>query len=246
MGMLKTAAKRLIGKDVRQPPPPTEARDRYRSMIFTAHDLTPPPTQRLIDTALSAVREIVDGRIDLGDIAKRAKIPEWYNVWPGEHYKLLAGLMRVLRPKTVIEIGTFSGLSALTMRSFMPADGQLVTFDIVPWKQIGATVFEDKDFADGRLRQEIADLSNPQVLARHRDLLESADFMLIDAPKDGVFEYKLIEHFQTMRFPKCPIILWDDTRLWSMLKFWRILPWPKLDVTSFGAWSGSGLCEITP
>ena len=243
--MLKTAAKRLIGKDVRQPPAPTEARDAYRSMIYTAHDLKPAPSRRLIDTALAAVREIVEGRIDLGEVSKRAGVPEWYGMWPGEHYKLLAALMRVVRPKTVVEIGTFSGLSALTMRSFMPEEGRLVTFDVVPWKQIGETVFAEKDFADGRLRQEIADLSNPAGLEKYRGLLESADFMLIDAPKDGVFEYRLIEQFQTMRFPKCPIILWDDTRLWSMLRFWRILPWPKLDVTSFGAWSGSGLCEIT-
>ena len=243
--MLKTAAKRLVGKDVRQPPPPAQARDCYRSMIYTAHDLAPAPSQRLIDAVLSAVREIVEGRIDLAPVAGRAKVPEWYTVWPGEHYKLLAALMRILRPKTIVEIGTFSGLSALTMRSFMPDDARLVTFDVVPWRQVGETVFQESDFADGRLRQEIADLSDSSVLRQHRELLESADFMLIDAPKDCVFEYRLIEHFQTMRFPRCPVVLWDDTRLWSMLRFWRILPWPKLDVTSFGSWSGSGLSEIT-
>jgi predicted O-methyltransferase YrrM len=245
MSMLKTAAKRLMGKDVRQPPPPIEARDCYRSMIYTAHDLKPAPTKRLIDVTLAAVREIVEGRVDLSEVAKRPKVPDWYTAWPGEHYKLLAGLMRVLRPRNVIEIGTFSGLSALTMRNAMPEDGRLATFDVVPWKQIDGTHFQEQDFADGRLRQEIADLSNPAVLSQHRELLESADFMLIDAPKDGVFEYRLIEHFQTMKFRNCPIVLWDDTRLWSMLRFWRILPWPKMDVTSFGSWSGSGLCELS-
>jgi hypothetical protein len=38
--------------------------------------------------------------------------------------------------------------------------------------------------------------------------------------------------------------MFDDTRLWSMLRFWRQLPYPKMDLTSFGHWSGTGLVEL--
>jgi hypothetical protein len=39
--------------------------------------------------------------------------------------------------------------------------------------------------------------------------------------------------------------MFDDTRLPSMLKFWRELDYPKLDFTSFGHWSGTGLVELS-
>src|SRR5271154_191680 len=42
--------------------------------------------------------------------------PRYPDVWPGEHYKLLAALVGVLTPKIVIEIGTATGMSALTMK----------------------------------------------------------------------------------------------------------------------------------
>lgn len=32
-----------------------------------------------------------------------------------------------------------------------------------------------------------------------------------------------------------------DIRLWNMPAFWRDVPLPKLDLTSFGHWSGTGV-----
>ena len=245
MGMLATAAKRLTGSDIRQPECPVQARDGYRTGVFSLHDQEPKASPRLMRTALEAMRLVLDEKVDVKDIAARPGVPEWFDVWPGEHYRLLAAFVKLLEPKVVIEIGTFSGLSALSMKKYLPADGRIVTFDICAWNTIKETHLTPADFADGRLEQRLEDLSDEKAIERNRDVLEAADFFLIDAPKDGVFEYRLIEHFQRkLKFRNRPVALFDDTRLWPMLKFWRTLAYPKLDVTSFASWSGSGLVEF--
>src|SRR5439155_814155 len=89
---------------------------------------------------------------DLTDISARMKdAPRWPDVWPGEHYKLLAALVRVLEPRTVIEIGTFQGLSALTLKKYLSPEGRLYTFDIVPWREVSGSALREGDFADDRL-----------------------------------------------------------------------------------------------
>lgn len=245
MSLLVTAAKRLIRKNHGSAPPwPVEARDGYKSMIFSMDDQKPGPSKRLLDLSLAATRRIVAGEVDLSDIAEKVKAPNWFTVWPGEHYALLAALMLELKPQTVVEVGTFSGLSSLAMKKYLPPNGRIVTFDVVPWKAIEGTHLRDEDFADGQLKQIVADLSDDDTFEKCRDLLECAEFLFIDAPKDGIFEYRLVEKLQTVHFATTPIVLFDDTKLWSMLRFWRLLPWPKLDLTSFGSWSGTGLAEI--
>jgi hypothetical protein len=37
--------------------------------------------------------------------------------------------------------------------------------------------------------------------------------------------------------------MFDDTRVLNMIEIWRRLNRPKLDLTSFGHWSGTGLVD---
>ncbi|MEO6786973.1 MAG: class I SAM-dependent methyltransferase, partial [Chthoniobacteraceae bacterium] len=46
------------------------------------------------------------------------------------YYFALAGIVRATRPESVLEFGTFRGVSALTMASNMPEDGMLFTVDL--------------------------------------------------------------------------------------------------------------------
>jgi len=41
-------------------------------------------------------------------------------------------------------------------------------------------------------------------------------------------------------------VLFDDIRLWNMLDIWRSIDFPKLDLTSFGHWSGTGVVQWNP
>jgi hypothetical protein len=227
-------------------PPREEAfpgADSHPSTIISFERPVPAP-RRLVELSMAAVRATMD-EIDLADIAARPNIPDWFNIWPGEHYRFLAGLVKVMQPKVIIEIGTDCGMSALSMKKYLPADGKLVTFDLRPWQTVPEHDLVNDDFADGRLEQRIVDLADPAVFAAHRDLIQSAELFFIDGPKNISFETNLMVHLSTVDFATPPILLFDDTRLKSMLKFWRDLPYPKLDLTSFGHWSGTGMVELT-
>ena len=200
------------------------------------------PTNDLISRALEATRHAQS--VSLADISKRMKTPPYYpDIWPGEHYKLLAGLVLALKPTTVIEIGTDRGLSALTMKKFLPPNGKIVTFDIFAWKSFPDTCLVEKDFEDGRLVQETDDLSDPALVQKHHELLVNADMIFLDAGKDGIMEERFINNFRSVPFTRNPLLVFDDIRVWNMLKIWRDLPMPKLDLTSFGHWSGTGLVQ---
>lgn len=201
-------------------------------------DLEPLPDRELIELALAASGSALD--TDVSWLADRCSDPEearFVMTWPGEHYRLLAALAQVTRASRIVEIGTYTGLGTLALAS---AGAQVITFDIRPWQEFPTTALRDADF-ERSVEQRIADLSDPLVFAEHVDVLQSADLIFSDGPKDGVFE----QAFAAMLYPALAhsdaLIVWDDTRVLPMLQLWRDLPVPKLDLTSFGHWSGTGL-----
>ena len=201
-----------------------------------------PPTARLVELALDAAARARAAKFR--SFAGRASHePRWFETWPGEHYRLLAGLVGALGARRVIEIGTFTGMSALALLEALPADGQLTTFDVKPWREIPETWLTQADFATGRLAQEIADIGAPGVVARYRDLFAEADFIFIDGPKDGATEPKFLAALESVALARDPIVMFDDIRVLNMVAFWRGVARPKLDLTSFGHWSGTGLVD---
>ncbi len=228
-------------------PVPVDVRHAEYSMLFCTDGTRGTPSERLIDIALAAVTS-ARGQ-DLSQIKARLKgrfrFPdEIVQTWPGEHYRLLAGLVETLKPRTVIEIGTAEGMSALALKKNLPPGGRIVTFDIIPWQSYPNTCLESIDVQDGALAQEVADLGDRKVLQSYRALLAKAELVFIDAAKDGELERRLIENLESVEFQRTPIVVFDDIRLWNMLAIWHELRWPKLDLTSFGHWSGTGICEL--
>jgi hypothetical protein len=67
--------------------------------------------------------------------------------------------------------------------------------------------------------------------------------MFVDAAKDGAFEVDLLRSFRRVGLRQGTRLVFDDIRLWNMLSFWRHLELPKLDLTSFGDFTGTGLAE---
>ncbi len=209
-------------------------------MLLSADDDAARPDDFLLDLSLRAIGRARSA--SMAHVVGRMKTKPYYpDVWPGEHYKLLAGLVQELQPRLVVEIGTSTGLSALGMVPFMPPAGRLVTFDIVPWREFTDTVLRAEDFTDGPLTQVIADLAEPAVFASHAALLQQASLIFVDGPKDGLFEERLLNLFDGHASIGSPLIVFDDIRVWNMLRIWREIRRPKLDLTSFGHWSGTGL-----
>lgn len=215
-----------------------------RSIIVPTESWLSSSNERLIDIALEAVRHA--RKIDHSDIvSKMEEYPYWPNIWPGEHYKLLSGLIQALQPKLVIEIGTATGYSAIAMKKFISPQSKIITFDIIPWNEFPKCILKDEDFSDGRLEQIIGDLSDPKIFADYSGILAKADFVFIDAAKDGIQEQIFIDHFKTLQYHNKPIFMFDDIRLMNMIDIWNNLNKPKLDLTSFGHWAGTGLVDWT-
>mgnify|MGYP006274827617 CR=1 FL=1 len=221
---------------------PFRARHSLLSVIASADDEKSQPSGRLLDLALDAVK--IARNLSMTKLSERMqRAPYFPDVWPGEHYKLLAALVHVIQPKFVVEIGTATGLSALALKENLKPEDSLVTFDIIPWKEFSDTVLRDSDFVGGRFRQEIADLSNPEQFKKFTSVLQKADLIFVDGPKDGKFEQELLNQLYGIPMTQKPIVIFDDIRLWNMLKIWRDISLPKLDLTSFGHWSGTGIVD---
>ncbi|OGC87308.1 MAG: hypothetical protein A2142_03275 [candidate division Zixibacteria bacterium RBG_16_48_11] len=222
--------------------PPVRVRHAEHTFLFSADDDISQPSHHLISLALHAVQFAQE--VSLADISARMKKPPYYpEIWPGEHYKLLAGLVATLKPKMIVELGTATGLSALAMCKYLPPESTLVTFDLIGWKSFPDTCFRESDFKDKRLIQYVDDLSSPAIFPKYTQILEKAEIIFVDAAKDGIMEQRFLDNLRSLSADFKPFLVFDDIRLWNMLKIWRNIPFPKLDLTSFGHWSGTGLVE---
>jgi predicted O-methyltransferase YrrM len=233
---------------------PVRARHAEMSVIVSPDDDPGRPSRQLVTLALAAAQNALE--VDLSGLKDRSPAAGRYiNEYPGEHYRLLAGLVRLLSPRRVVEIGTYTGLSALAMLHELPADGRITTFDLWPWQKSLETrpfaarghepsALRAEDFSDGRLVQALGDLSKPDIFRRHESLLSEADLIFLDGPKDGSFESMFLQLLQPLPRSKPCLLVLDDIRILTMIRGWREIPLAKLDATSLGHWTGTGLAWL--
>jgi predicted O-methyltransferase YrrM len=200
------------------------------------------PRRRLMEIALEVSSLAMDAALPIYE-GRASKEPHWFDTWPGEHYRLLAALMRSLNPKTVIEIRTFTGMGTLALAQELQPSGTLTTFDLLAWDSFADTWLAPSDFAAGRERQVLHDISAPGGIASHRALFESADLIFVDGPKDGITEANILANLATLNLSREVVVVFDDIRVVNMIDIWRRNGRPKMDLTSFGHWSGTGLVD---
>lgn len=212
------------------------ARHEEWSKIASLDD-QPPTDPRLVTYALAAAQRVLD-----------SALPEWldgvpqpqrryFATWPGEHYQFLAALCATLRADRVVEIGTDTGLATVTMA--MTAE-QVTTYDIVPHAGLPWSAISSIRTA-GKIEQRLCDLLEPGAYAAELPTLGEADVIFADGPKDGTFEPAVLPRLVSSLRGSGTVLVVDDIRLLPMVSVWRELQAPKLDVTSFGHWSGTGL-----
>ena len=200
------------------------------------------PDPRLIGLALPMIAAAA--ALDVEPLERRVTSHESsgaFRLWPGEHYRLLTAAVQVTRPRTVIEIGTYTGLGFLALAHALDRDATLVTYDVVPYDAIAQSILRADDFDPPRREQRIADLSDRAAFDAHWPLLERCDLLFMDGPKDGRFEYRFWELLRERGLRPGALLIIDDIRLPKMLEFWRDLRLPKLDLISFGHFTGTGL-----
>lgn len=200
------------------------------------------PNERLLSLSSLAIERA--NLINLNDVEKlfTQEYAGEINNWPGEHYRLLSAITDILKPNIIIEIGTHKGASALAIKKFISDDAKIITYDIVPWKNFKDTGLKEADF-DLKLEQRIVDLTKTENSEQEKEMLESADLIFVDAAKDGKMEKIFCELFDKINFKNKPIVIFDDIRMLNMIQIWNEIKYPKLDLTSFGHWSGTGIVE---
>lgn len=123
--------------------------------------------------------------------------------WQGA---VLQTLVTMARAKRILEIGMFTGYSALTMAEAMPDDGQLVTIDIDREREAIAKSFFSKSPHGRKISIRIGDAMD--VIS---DLDGPFDLVFIDADKTNYLNY--YEAVMPM-IPSGGVIVADNV-LWS-------------------------------
>ncbi len=98
---------------------------------------------------------------------------------------LLALLVRLTGTRRALEIGTFTGYSALAVAAALPADGKLVACDVSEeWTAIARRYWEEAGLS-GRIELHLRPASETLVELLHAGAAESFDFAFIDADKES-------------------------------------------------------------
>lgn len=124
-------------------------------------------------------RELVEvTHARLGEVAGMQSAPE--------QGPLLAFLVRLTGGRRIVEVGTFTGFSALSMAQALPADGELITCDISEeWTAYGRQAWAKAGVADR------IDLRIGPALETLRALPADPviDFVYLDADKENYVNY---------------------------------------------------------
>jgi caffeoyl-CoA O-methyltransferase len=165
--------------------------------------------------------EIADPRVEQYAVEHTTPEPPWFATLAEEtrnatraptmmvgtlEGRLLTAVVAMLRPRSVLEIGTFTGYSALSMAEALPPDGRIVTCDIseehlaIARRHIAASPYAGViDIRSGPALETIATLPGP------------FDLVFIDADKTSYSAY-----FEATLAKLAPdgVILVDNV-LWS-------------------------------
>ena len=109
------------------------------------------------------------------------------NVTPAQG-KFLALIVRAMRARRVLEIGTLGGYSTIWMARELPDDGELITLEISPKNAQVAQGNLDRAGISDRIRILVAPASDSlkRIIA---DRVEPFDVVFIDADKERSVEY---------------------------------------------------------
>lgn len=103
-----------------------------------------------------------------------------------EQGEFLSILVSLIQPRLAVEVGTFTGYSALSIASALPADGRLLCCDVSEeWTAIARDHWAEAGVADR------IDLAIAPAIETLNGLDESTviDFAFIDADKGGYVDY---------------------------------------------------------
>lgn len=128
------------------------------------------------------------------DIQRRLREETMQHEWARmqvapEQGQFMALLVELLAVKCAIEIGTFTGYSALCMTMAMPADGRLICCDLnAEWTAIGEAYWQEAGIRD-RIDLRIAPALETLEELLMQGVANTFDLAFIDADKENYLNY---------------------------------------------------------
>lgn len=106
-----------------------------------------------------------------------------------EQGQFMSLLVKMLRATRVLEIGTFTGYSALCMAMALPEDGRLVTCDVDETTTAAARRYWEKAGVADKIELKLAPAIETLQAMNGQTPLPVFDFMFIDALKTEYLDY---------------------------------------------------------
>jgi len=120
--------------------------------------------------------------------------------------RLLKLLVRICRPRLVVELGTFTGYSALSMAEALPEDGRIITCERnIAAHDMAQAAFDESPHG-GKIEIRMGD-----ALKTLKSIDDEIDFSFVDADKENYPTY--YEEIVTRTRPGGVILF--DNMLWS-------------------------------
>jgi len=103
--------------------------------------------------------------------------------------QFLSWLVKVLGARNILEIGTFTGYSAMCMAEALPPDGQLITCDVSEeWTDIARTHWRDADLSE-RIELRLGPAIESMQAMLTSGMQQHFDLVFIDADKGNYSNY---------------------------------------------------------
>lgn len=143
-----------------------------------------------------------------------------------EHYRLLSYLSINNFSENYLDIGTYKGLSALSLST--NKNSKVHTFNIKDELDIDIKPKNINFYIDDILKEE------------YIDIILSSKLIFLDTLHDGIFERDFINHLSAINYKGA--LLLDDIHYFYGLKcVWEEINKEKYDITEIGHFSGTGL-----
>ncbi len=157
---------------------------RHTATIMANRSLLPAAVDRYLQAV--AVREsTLQARLR----AETSRLPQGGMQIGADQGVLLALLVRLIGARKAIEIGTFTGYSALAVASALPVDGRLVCCDInEEWTRIARRYWDEAGVGD-RIELCLQPAQATLDKLRRGGAAGTIDFAFIDADKTGYDGY---------------------------------------------------------
>ncbi|WP_019584383.1 class I SAM-dependent methyltransferase [Thioalkalivibrio sp. ALE16] len=142
--------------------------------------------------------------------AETANLPEANMQIAPEQGQFMALLARLMGARRYLEIGTFTGYSALAIALALPEDGAVVTLDKSAQWTTTARRYWERAGVSGRIRLELGEARNTLQALEADGETGRFDLAFIDADKTGYPDY--FEH--CLRLVRAGGLILVDNTLW--------------------------------